>query len=267
MCGGLTFLQYLVRYKVLRRGRELLPELLGGKEMGSSQSLGKELFESVVEVKMDQGLSFVMAVYKTLDEYWNMEIRNSGVKLACHKGCSFCCYQMVTCTKMEIDEIINFINEMERTLQRSLKRRINRFVIKWQRYYRENKAALAINPLQATKEESLAVIQKVHKDWRGKPCPFLNQEGACDIYPVRIIDCRTASSLTPCDPSDPKHVKDQEDSKRFRFECEWWANNLIADRQIQRFGYMATSPLHQWLYLYQSQNWRPIRDDELVMWR
>lgn len=188
----------------------------------------KEAFQEAVNQKRRNGLSFILAVYQTLDEFIEKEKKDSGKVLACEKGCSLCCYQLVTCTEMEIDEIVKFIKAMHKLRRRPLERRLKRFATKWWKYYQRNKSAPSKDPF------------KLLQDWRGEACPFLNEGGGfCDVYPVRIIDCRTASSLIPCNKGG--------EGIRFLFQSETWANSLILDEQKKRVGRMHVTPIHSWL--------------------
>lgn len=190
----------------------------------------REAFQKAIDRKKRSGLSFVLAVYRTLDEFLKKEKENSGKVLACKKGCSSCCYQLVSCTEMEIDEIFKFIKAMPKLRRRPLKRRLKNFATKWQKYYRRNEIALRKDPF------------KPLQDWTGRACPFLNESGGfCDVYPVRIIDCRTASSLIPCNEGGK--------GERFLFQSESWANNLILDEEQKRAGKMQVTPIHHWLLI------------------
>ena len=197
------------------------------QEIVSQRSVTKETFQEAVNQKMKNGLSFILAVYQTLDEFIEKEKKDSGRVLACEKGCSLCCYQLVTCTEMEIDEIAKFIKAMHKLRRRPLERRLKKFATKWRRYYQRNKFAPSENPF------------KLRQDWEGEACPFLNEGGGfCDVYPVRIIDCRTTSSLISCSKGE---------GTRFLFQSETWANNLIMDEQKKRVGRMHVTPIHSWL--------------------
>ncbi|MCK4245494.1 MAG: YkgJ family cysteine cluster protein, partial [Candidatus Omnitrophica bacterium] len=152
------------------------------------REMSEEAFKRVVKQRRkEKDMSFVLAVYRTYDEFLKKEIQDSGVKLACGKGCCSCCYQLISCTEMEISEVFRYINKIPRPRRRSLIKRLKKKAKEWQNYYQGNEAALEIDPFKPV------------RDWWGRPCPFLNEEtGSCDIYSVRIIDCRTLSSLIPC---------------------------------------------------------------------
>ncbi|MBZ9577679.1 YkgJ family cysteine cluster protein [Patescibacteria group bacterium] len=200
------------------------------QEIVTQGDVTEEAFQEAVDQKKRNGLSFVLAVYQTLDEFLEKEKENSGVTLACKKGCSSCCYQLVSCTEMEIDEIVRFIKAMSKLRRRPLERRLKKFATKWQKYFGRNEIAL--------NRDSFKALQ----DWLGEACPFLNEGGGfCDVYPVRTIDCRTASSLSPCNEGGR--------GERFLFQSENWANNLILDEQQKRAGKMRVTPIHHWLLI------------------
>ncbi len=203
----------------------------------------EEAFKKTVEQKRKTSLSFILAVYQALDEFLAKEIKDSGVVLACKDGCSFCCYQLVCCTEIEIDGIIRFIKNMPRHSRRLLEKRLKKFAIKWQNYYKRNGVALRRDPYKSI------------QDWLRRPCPFLNEsKGSCDIYPVRIMDCRTATSLTPCETSEKPSLSpfapcpvDYKGPGRFRFQSGKWANNLVLDEQRRKSKTINVTPIHHWL--------------------
>ena len=104
-------------------------------------------------------------------------------------------------------------------------------VKEWRRYFGENERALQYDPM------------KVYRDWLGgSPCPFL-RAGACVIYPVRPIDCRTYFSTSPC-------AVDSRGVVRMHFDVEKLANNMIMEEEEKQNGQMQTTPLHHWLLVH-----------------
>jgi len=202
-------------------------------------------FEILVAGKVGSGLSYIKAVYAVLDECLKKELDSSDIAFACQKGCAICCYQMILCTKPEMDEVILYIRRMEKKARRRLKKGLEASAREWEQYYAQNKMVIQHNPLLFL------------NDWMGKRCPFLSSDGACVIYPVRIIDCRTLSSLTKCANLETRSPK------RLRFDFEVWANNLILEYQEERFGYQAVSSLGHWLCVFINNNWQPLADSEI----
>lgn len=215
----------------------------------------KREFEELVGVEVNKHpgkISYIKAVYVVLDRCLKDELANSGVSLACGKGCAVCCRQMISCTKGEVDEIILFINGIkDKKNRRALKHKLENFADGWEDYRSQ----------QPSQDAFLRNPFKFVEDWMGKPCPFLGTDGACIIYPVRIIDCRTMSSVKKCEDFETSGAK------RLRFDCEILANNLILEHQEDRFGYQAVVPLGQWLLLFKQNHWQPIEDEALIIRR
>lgn len=210
------------------------------KEKLTKQGITKQKFRAAVARKMSKKNStFVLAVYKTFDEFLDREIEKTGVTLACGKGCSGCCYQMVTCTEWEIAEVLKFLKTCEKRVRQKLLWEIRKGIKKWKKYFKRRVDFLERRPFQ------------VFVDWNNKPCVFLNTiEGVCNIYPVRIMDCRTSSSLTPCGSGVKAHIPCELDwpgPGRMRFQCEIWANNMILDEEKKESGRITVSPILHWL--------------------
>lgn len=187
-----------------------------------------ESFKRAVEEKMQkEGKSFVIAVCQVLDDFTAREIQNSGVVIACEKGCAKCCYQLITCTEPEIDEIAKFIKGLPRASRRPLQVRIKKIAQKWLDYWQKNEILLKVYSF------------KQIEDWWGKPCPFLNLTSqSCDIYPVRTIDCRTLRSTTPC-------VTGKE-PVRFMFPFDFIASNMILEEAQRKTGILGVTPITHW---------------------
>ena len=209
----------------------------------------KQEFEGLVSIEeTNRHSSYVATVYTALDNCLKTEL---NIHLACTKGCAVCCHQMISCTKPEMDEIVSFITRMDKKPRRALKRKLENFARDWEDYRSQ----------QPRQDSFLHDPFKFVEDWMGKPCPFLGIDGSCAIYPVRIIDCRTMSSVKKCEDFETS------EAKRLRFDCEKWANNLILEYQEVRFGYQAVVPLGQWLLLFKQSNWQPIEDNKIIVRR
>lgn len=194
------------------------------REFQEAVSLVREAEGRIKEEK----ISFVQAIYQVLDAVMAENIKSSGLVLICKSGCSTCCNQLVTCTQIEMDEIIRFIDFLPREKRIPLLRRMRDAVIQWRDYFNKEGHLLKFDQL------------KYWRDWFGKPCPFLNSEnGACDIYSVRIIDCRTLTSTIRCDLVTDDSA---EKPKRFRFKVETFANNMVFDEQ-KRISALRKEPI------------------------
>lgn len=208
----------------------------------------QEAFLRAVKEKTEKEKQpFLLAVYQTFDCFLEKEKEITGVTLACKKGCSLCCNNLLCCLEIEINEIIKFIDGLPRPARISLLRRIRNYLGEWRNYVRKNALDLEINPFKSV------------TDWARKPCVFLNEEGGhCEIYPVRLIDCRTTTSLIPCTLDMKIHIPcdlHYQGPGRFRFRSESWANNMILEEEGKRLGLTVpqqlppVSPILHWLFI------------------
>lgn len=186
-------------------------------------------FKQLVLNKVNYGKPFVLAVYEAMDEAGAS--RDQG-QWACHRGCSFCCHQMVQVTSGEIEVIVRFLKKMPRKIRRAIIKHAWKMVVKYMEWFQS---------IGGKKNPKAYDQHWVAEQWRGKVCPFLSNDGACSIHPVRPIDCRTLHSITVCQNwSWP-------DAARMPYEYERWANNLILEHEKKCRGIMAVAPLHHWL--------------------
>jgi len=189
----------------------------------------EEEFRQLVDTKVATGTSFVGAVYQAMDEAAAEEDQGQW---ACHKGCSFCCKQMVQVTSGEINEIIKYLNG----LRRKKRKRVMDLVWKRVKTY-----ITWFDRLGGEMNPNLSDQLWVHDQWLNKPCPFLSGSGVCSVHPARPIDCRTMHSTAVCkDWNEPG-------AARMPHEYEGWANNMILEQEEKARGAMAVAPIHHWL--------------------
>lgn len=214
-------------------------------EMLAQQGFSKEAFQQAVQKKIiDEKTSFVLATYRTFDEFFIKELETSGIILTCAKGCSKCCRTFITSTEMEINEVIGFVNRLPRITRMPIVRRALAQAREWRDYVGDNAFKIKVEPF------------KVYKDW-AKPCPFLGEDGACDVYPVRIVDCRTLSAIGPCTLEERvRYFGDIHavGPLRYRFLSEDWASNLIMQSVQKMMGLSSptqvpVTPILEWLYV------------------
>ena len=184
-------------------------------------------FEQLVRQLMEkEGLTFIHAIYQLVDQLSAQALQEQGIQLACHKGCCFCCHQLITCTPMEWRAIRVYFPTLSFRPKYWLRRRLPGLQREWLEYHQQKGKPAVQNPIE------------VHDHWLGKPCPFLNHWGECDIYPVRPIVCRGMSSTIKC-----SQWQGQPGVRYMVFGWERWANNLILDNTFPK----AVTPLLHWL--------------------
>lgn len=107
---------------------------------------------------------------------WSSEYRQRGGAIYCGKGCSGCCSLVVNCT---FPEAVLVATALDQQQHERLQAQIPRL----------QKAA-----------DSSASLKEWLRTYRSEagPCPFLDQSGACGVYAVRPLSCR--SLLATKDP-------------------------------------------------------------------
>ena len=159
--------------------------------------MNKNDVKILINEEIKKGVSFAKAVHNVHDELSNKE----PLKLACAKGCGFCCSQIAPSSKVEWDDIAEYIDK--NNMREMIAERGKETIAKWKQYLVDNMP------------EIMKDNQKPFKDWLGKkPCIFLNSENSCDIHEVRPMSCRVVNSTVKCISMN------QPEAARFRFEYE-----------------------------------------------
>ena len=175
----------------------------------------KKEFEKLVRQAMEGGkISFVRALYMVSDsltKHWREE--QQEIKPACQRGCSFCCYQIATCTAIEWEEIAPFVIQRKKLFRK----RLHRMRGRWLQYLERNQYKLVNDP------------EILLDDWRDTPCIFLGSDGDCMIYGVRPLQCRTIDSSKTCESWYQPEVR------KYRFLWEGFAYILLEEEQ-KRLG-------------------------------
>lgn len=102
--------------------------------------------------------------------------------LACKKGCSDCCYQVVQVTS---DEVIVILKELRTWPEEALSKLKDRLKTQSDNAYKKQTLAEA-------------ALNRV-------PCAFLSYRGECTIYKVRPLLCQGESSTNAEDCRDPRN--------------------------------------------------------------
>lgn len=100
---------------------------------------------------------------------WTTEYRQRGGAIHCGKGCSGCCSLVVNCTFPEAVLIASALSSSQAEQVQS--------------------RAVVLQSI-ATQASSLKEWLSCYRQQAGS-CPFLDQAGACGIYPVRPLSCRS----------------------------------------------------------------------------
>ncbi len=106
---------------------------------------------------------------------WLASYLESGKTIYCREGCAGCCNLAVHGTWPEAVAVAGILSAQQATY---LTGYINRL----------NKALPELTDLKS--------YLRYHRQTLG-PCPFLNERGACSIYPMRPLSCRALLSTRP----------------------------------------------------------------------
>jgi Fe-S-cluster containining protein len=128
-------------------------------------------------------------LYKNLDHTIKQHYLNRKIQPPCAKGCASCCSQFFEISEIEFhwikSHIKNLSSEAQLTLQENANILTSLFKENWPAFYNDFFA----------KGHSLTHSETYydHPDRHivRLPCIFLSAEGACQIYEVRPIVCRT----------------------------------------------------------------------------
>lgn len=113
----------------------------------------------------------------------------SELKLACHRGCAACCTRNVTITRTEGELIVTALQQEEARLQ-------------WitEKLPVKGKSG---RPLMSTNEWARRCLEdgEISEGLETQvlePCPFLDEQQGCSIYPLRPFSCRCFGSSVDC---------------------------------------------------------------------
>lgn len=203
-----------------------------------SLEMTEDAFRRAVQARVVKEVSPLEALYQTLDEYQAEEHAAAGVKPACAKNCSACCYQMVAVWELEMETIWRYLERLSSPLRRQWRERLAKSVEEWRKYMR---GRVLESPRQMADPIRLA------RDWAGKPCPFLETDGSCGVYEVRPLVCRTTTSPIRCE--SPRDLA-KSGASQMRYQCEQWANRILMDLTAKEPGVAA---MHEWFKLHRSR--------------
>jgi Fe-S-cluster containining protein len=136
---------------------------------------------------VQQRRSLALKVFDEVDGMVEREIARSaaaGRPATCSKGCSHCCRQEIYVPRAEAEAMVQWLEGSAPHVIADLKVKI----AAWLHWYRSEYPKLTASGV--TRREALSS--------HGPECPAL-LDGACSIYPVRPIFCRTHYVTSPAD--------------------------------------------------------------------
>lgn len=146
-----------------------------GKTSYDNYSLNEAVFNTLNEIlkslsgretiTKEEGLDLISRIYEVLTPALQQIQRNAP----CKKGCNACCHIRVDVTDIEKEYILLSLNSQHRKIIKSNIKKIRKNEVNRQKLIRSGQ----------TKHTLI-----------GKPCLFLDEEGACSIYETRPLACR-----------------------------------------------------------------------------
>jgi len=165
----------------------------------------KDEVKQLVNEKLETGMNYAKAIHAVYNELNSKE----NDKIACHKGCGFCCRQVTPCSRIEWEEISKYLddNDMRETILEKNKDTI----LEWQTYLKDNWSEIMENG------------QKPYNDWLGKKnCIFLDDDKSCSIHEVRPLICRVVTSTSVCTSfTNPDATIFRHEYERHLMELIW----------------------------------------------
>jgi hypothetical protein len=153
--------------------------------------------EDVPSINQEEAIAITRRMHQELEvglEERDRRIREMGHTIACARGCSTCCEQIVAVRDAEGLTIARWLTE---PAQATIRRRFEIAHAAW----RERGGDLVDRATAASAREDWVVMKRIlgETQERRLMCPF-NHEGACDIYPVRPAVCREKAALNSQEP-------------------------------------------------------------------
>jgi Fe-S-cluster containining protein len=180
------------------------------------------------------GKDLVRVIYELHDqsiaEYYTKN------QIACKKGCDICCHQLVCCTALEMETIIDFIENLSGMEKTKILYHVRKESMK---FFKAHKEVLA-----STKNwESIGEYLK--KCAYGiTPCPYLNtRERKCIIYPARPLICRMTRTKNPCGEMEQLKVLPQG----INLYVDQIASAVIICEEKRQFGNVRLYPMAGWV--------------------
>jgi len=193
------------------------------------------LRERVEARAREQRTTFMFTIFQMHTEAQQTEQQKP---VACQRGCSACCRQLVTCFPFEFDEIKNYVLKvLPRDERNRLLAQIRPLVGRWQKYRKRHASQIIRNKF------------KPLDDWYGKSCIFLKDDRSCGIYPVRPMDCRTTHNTARCEWVD-RDLKPPP--TRFFFPCDNDFNTIVIEQAARTMtdGKYGVTALPDWFLVH-----------------
>ncbi len=201
-----------------------------------------------------EGKKRVENIFALVDELTLEFLKDNPI--TCHYGCAWCCYQLVSCTTLEMELIVDYLKFLPRKPRRVIIQRVKKETLRLRKLHRKIEAS---SPPGLPKRWEL-LAEPLEKAHYGRPCSFLNSAQSCSIYPVRTIDCRTAKTndnvcgktLEETQAEGVEAIRLLEEGpKPIRLFFDQVASDLIMEEEEKIYGAIQVVPLAAWSFVPQ----------------
>ncbi|MDO9399375.1 MAG: hypothetical protein Q7T79_01650 [bacterium] len=209
-------------------------QLTSYKPKGKALKKFQQAAESFLEILPTgkEGKKLVRAIYEVHDRLlFDYYAKN---QIACRKGCDICCRQLVCCSALETEVIIDFITNsgMEKA------KIIYQVKKKSLKFFKEHEKIIS------TANDWSQIGDYLRKHAHGvTPCPYLHtKEKKCIIYPARPLICRVARTKNPCGQADQLKALPHG----INLYVDHIAFTLIDREEKKLYGQMRVYPMAGW---------------------
>jgi Fe-S-cluster containining protein len=191
--------------------------------------------EEAKRIAREEGIPPLTAFWRLLDNAYAAKYAD----LKCQRGCGHCCHTGVMATQLEWDGIVAVARERGIDLNRIIER-----------------ARRTVERVESLLETQKNLDQvNWHRAVINQPCPFLNEDQACDVYEHRPLDCRLVVAFR-----DACTSKNLEHAQRGVTVDEAVAATVIARLQHDQTPKMKQRKFNGTQKLRLLQHW-------LILWR
>lgn len=132
----------------------------------------------------------IINLYEKIDVKIAAHYKDKKRQAPCAKGCASCCSQFFEISEVEYIIILNHLKEWDKSKLDTIIETANIYSQVLEKHH--NKFYKKYFSKDVTEEFSLDDYYKDSERFKIHiPCVFLSEEGACTIYPVRPLVCRT----------------------------------------------------------------------------
>jgi Fe-S-cluster containining protein len=210
--------------------KELLPVPLDAAVVHTQivialNELDAACYSSCVEPAFRSRFTEILKLY---DHYQQLVLQGSSMNISCKSGCSYCCYHWVEdVNSFEAEIIAEYIKEKKAYKVNKITRMCQNDLRELERLQHivSERLDQPYDNLEAGEIDDVDLLLSVFYQMK-RPCPLLDSNGSCMVYPVRPLTCRIYMSFTDPGHCSPEYINDDEVST-YLLNLEENANEIL----------------------------------------